>query len=154
MPLAHHFLGRLREQIDCDAFRKVIIKFNRDEIKDLKLWKRLLTKAATGISMSLVVARTPSHVCWSDACPFGIGGYSTSGQAWPIHIPGTSPLYGHPKINNLLNFLGMVVNVWLEIEDCPEPLQCIHALGTTPPQSVGSSLPQSSPPRPWHTKLT
>ncbi len=129
MPLARHFLGRLRERIDRDAFRKATIRFARDEIKDLKLWKRLLTKASEGISMNLIVARTPSCICWSDACPFGIGGYSTTGRAWRIQIPPSSLLYGHPKINNLLEFLGMVVNVWLEIEDASATHQCILALG-------------------------
>jgi hypothetical protein len=129
MPLARHFLGRLRNRIDRDAFRTATIYLARDELKDLKLWKRLLTKASHGISMNLIAARTPSCICWSDACPFGIGGYSITGRAWRIKIPQSSPLYGHPKINNLLEFLGMVVTVWLEIEDASSPHQCILALG-------------------------
>ena len=129
IPLSRHFLGRLRERIDREAFRKATITFSQDEIKDLMLWKRLLVKAADGISLNLVVARSPSRVCWSDACPFGMGGYSASGRAWRIRIPPSSPLYGHPKINNLLEFLAMVVNVWLEIEDSSDDHHCILALG-------------------------
>jgi hypothetical protein len=129
IPLSRHFLGRIRERIDRDAFRKATIKFSRDELKDLLLWKRLLVKAAAGISLNLIVSRSPSRVCWSDACPFGLGGYSASGRAWRIRIPPSSPLHGHPKINNLLEFLAMVVNVWLEIDDATEAHQCILALG-------------------------
>jgi hypothetical protein len=129
IPLSRHFLGRLRELIDRTAFRKATVRFPRDALKDLKLWKRLLTKAAAGISMNIIVARTPSRVCWSDACPVGLGGYSATGRAWRIRIPESSPLYGHPKVNNLLEFLGMVINVWLEIEDATEPHECILALG-------------------------
>jgi hypothetical protein len=58
-----------------------------------------------------------------------MGGYSASGRAWRIRIPPSSPLYGHPKINNLLEFLAMVVNVWLEIEDSSDDHHCILALG-------------------------
>jgi hypothetical protein len=56
IPLSRHFLGRLRELIDQTAFRKATVRFPRDALKDLKLWKRLLTKAAAGISMNLIVA--------------------------------------------------------------------------------------------------
>jgi hypothetical protein len=63
--------------------------------------------------MNLVVAREPDKICWSDACPFGLGGYSLSGRAWRLCIPKTSPIFGHKGINNLLEFLGMAVNIWL-----------------------------------------
>jgi hypothetical protein len=149
MPMARHFLGRLRDRLDRDAFRKATVKFAPDEVKDLKLWKRLLTKASIGISMNLIVARTPSRVCWSDACPFGLGGYSLSGRAWRIRIPPTSPLFGHPKINNLLEFLAMAINVWLECHDANSPLHCILALGDNT-SAIGwlfasSKFPSSSP---------
>jgi hypothetical protein len=40
-------------------------------------------------------------------------------------MPKTSPIYGHSTVNNFLEFLGMVVNVWLmcvEFTDCSESL--------------------------------
>jgi hypothetical protein len=129
MPMSRHFLGRLRERIDRNAYRQATVRFAQDEIKDLRLWKSLLTKASIGISMNLIVARQPSRVCWSDACPFGLGGYSLSGRAWRIQIPPSSPLFGHPKVNNLLEFLGMAINVWLECEDATLDHECILALG-------------------------
>jgi hypothetical protein len=129
MPMARHFLGRIRQRIDRDAFRKAFVTFARDELKDLQLWERLLTKAAAGISMNLIVIRDPTCVCWSDACPYGIGGYSLNGRAWRIRIPTTSPIFGSSKVNNLLEFLGMVINVWLECESSHDPHQCILALG-------------------------
>jgi hypothetical protein len=47
--------------------------------------------------------------------------------------PSGSSLFGHPGINNLLEFLGMVVNVWLESKSCTntmgEEYACILALG-------------------------
>ncbi len=46
-----------------------------------------------------------------------------------MQILSTSPLFGQAKANNLLEFLGMVVTVWLEIEAASSPHQCILALG-------------------------
>jgi hypothetical protein len=49
-----------------------------------------------------------------------------------MQIPSTSPLFGHAKVNNLLEFLGMVINVWLKWEDWEDgdnAHECILALG-------------------------
>lgn len=79
--------------------------------------------------MNLLVTRTPTKICWSDACPFGIGGYNLAGRAWRIQIPQSSPLAGHKGINNLLEFVGMAINIWLScLEDCGEQ-SCILAIG-------------------------
>ncbi len=129
MPMARHFLGRLRQRIDRNAFRQKFVHFHCVELKDLQLWKRLLTKAAKGISMNLITIHEPTCVCSSDTCPFGLGGYSVNGRTWQIRIPENSPIFGSPKVNNLLEFLAMVVNVWLECEDSQTDLQCILALG-------------------------
>lgn len=149
IPLSRHFLDRLRNLIDRHAFRTSGIPLSTDVIKDLKLWLTLLTKAARGISLNLVTVRRPTRVCWSDACPFGIGGYSTSGRAWRVQIPTTSSLFGHPGVNNLLEFLGMVINVWLECEDARNEHECILALGDNT-SAIGwlfssSKFPASSP---------
>jgi hypothetical protein len=59
--------------MDWDAFQQKFVQFACEELKDLKLWKRLLAKAAIGILMNLIVIRCPPCIFWSDACPFGIG---------------------------------------------------------------------------------
>jgi hypothetical protein len=51
-----------------------------------------------------------------------------SGRAWRIRIPKDSILYGSPLINNLLEFIGMAVNIWLECL-VAEANDCIMALG-------------------------
>ena len=79
--------------------------------------------------MNLVVAREPDKICWSDACPFGLGGYSLSGRAWRLCIPKTSPIFGHKGINNLLEFLGMAVNIWLACLESTGGEHCILAIG-------------------------
>lgn len=49
----------------------------------------------------------------SDSCPFEIGGFLLDDRAWRIRIPKSSPIYGQSTVNNFLEFIGMVVNVWL-----------------------------------------
>jgi hypothetical protein len=83
--------------------------------------KVLLKTANLGIPINLITKREPDgRICWSDACPFGIGGYSLLDRAWRIRIPETSPIRGHPGVNNLLEFIGMIVNVWFECLDNPD----------------------------------
>jgi hypothetical protein len=70
----------------------------------------------SGISINLIVTRRPSRLCWSDSCPFGIGGYSLlTGFAWRIRIPTGSVIYGLNLVNNLLEFLGVAINILLEL---------------------------------------
>ena len=79
--------------------------------------------------MNLIVTRRPSRICWSDSCPFGLGGFLLrSGRAWRLRIPKDSVLHGSAVINNLLEFLGMVVNIWLECLDS-DAQDCILAIG-------------------------
>jgi hypothetical protein len=99
-------------------------------MEDFKLWKVILIRVHAGVSINLIVTREPDRICWSDACPFGLGGYSISGRAWRLRLPLGHPLRGHPEINNLLEFTAMVVNVWLECLDAPDDAQpCVLAIG-------------------------
>jgi hypothetical protein len=104
----------------------------KDEpLADFVLWPSLLAKAHAGISMNLIVTRRPDRIVWYDSCPFGIGGFRLhNGRAWRIRIPSTSMLYGSNRINNLLEFLGMAVNIWLEcLNQAGDSHSCILALG-------------------------
>ena len=135
IPLTRHFLERIERTISRSDTRKTAtIELSDDVIRDLHLWRFFLTKANLGVSINLVTIRKPTRICWSDACPFGIGGYSlVTGRGWRVRIPSDSIIFGHPGINNLLEFLGMIVNVWLECKDCRatpgDPYPCILALG-------------------------
>jgi hypothetical protein len=82
--------------------------------------------------MNQMTIRRPSKICWSDSCPFGIGGSLISGRAWRICIPESSPIYGLDIANNVLEFLGMMVTIWLviiEYEETGSKQDCILALG-------------------------
>lgn len=56
------------------------------EIKDLKLWLLLLTTANQGISLNGLTLRQPTRITFSDTCPFGLGGFTSFGQAWRLKI--------------------------------------------------------------------
>jgi hypothetical protein len=116
IPLARHFLSRLWALLKTKTHGKARIRLSSDVIDDLKLWLDFLRSARTGISMNLIVTRQPSRLCFSDSCPYGIGGWNTRGRAWRIRIPQTSILYGNKKVNNLLEFLGMAINILLEVQ--------------------------------------
>ncbi len=86
VPEVHHFLSRLRE-LQQLATRRQSIRLSDDCREDLLLMLWFLKIARQGINMNLVAFRHPTHVYWSDSCPFGLGGYSDEGFAWRFKIP-------------------------------------------------------------------
>ena len=134
VPLTRQFMDRLQRTIaKSDTRKSSSVILSPEAIKDTTLWETFLPRTHQGISINLLVTRQPSRICWSDACPFGIGGYSlTTGSVWRVRIPKSSAIHGHLGINNQLEFLGMVVNVWLECKHFSatgEKHACILALG-------------------------
>jgi hypothetical protein len=82
--------------------------------------------------MNQMTIRKPSKICWSDSCPYGIGGFLLSGRAWRVRIPESSPIYGVDIANSVLELLGMAVTIWLVLIECEETgseEDCILALG-------------------------
>ena len=131
IPMARHFLSRIRQLTDSKSQGKSRLKVTPEVADDLRLWLLLLAAAQQGISINLIATRRPSRVLWSDSCPFGVGGYSlVTGFAWRILIPKNSVIYGNNRVKNLLEFLGMAINILLELQDCKaEDQDCILALG-------------------------
>jgi len=136
IPLGRHFLNGLRARIPSDSGRRSrtwsskLVKFNQDDLEDLRLWERLLTKANEGISMNLLTIRNPTHIAWSDSCPFGLGGYTLRGTAWRVRIDDRWSFRGDDSVNNLLEFLGMTVSILLMIRETqPDEEAVLLALG-------------------------
>jgi hypothetical protein len=111
IPLARHFLTRIRAAKNLRTNKKSWIKSTRLFLADPLLWLELLRRAKIGISMNLIVrTRQPNRICWSDSCPFGLGGFLLrTGRAWRIRMPKESVLCGSSLTNNLLKFIGMAV---------------------------------------------
>jgi hypothetical protein len=132
IPLARHFIKPLRDLLYPRRNPSKVIHLHSPERRCLRLWRKLLQRSHEGISMNRLVTRQPTHLMWSDSCPFGIGGFLlTSGRAWRIRIPKTSPIYGLQIANNWLEFLGMVINIWLQVQELQGSSKsaCILALG-------------------------
>ena len=110
MTQIHHFMSRLR-----DLLRKVSnrrsIKLTTSTRKDLELMITFLKTARSGIDMNLLVFRKPVKVYRSDACPAGLGGYSSDGNAWRWYIP--KELQFRASIN-LLEHMGSKVTPWID----------------------------------------
>ena len=134
IPLSRHFLNEVRRKclnVPRRANRQTV-RFTEEEIADLELWDKFLDSAHKGLSINLLVVRTPTRIAWSDSCPFGLGGYTLSGTAWRIKVPRDCPFYGDDTVNNVLEFLGMAISVLLLIEEAQEDNEihpCLLVLG-------------------------
>ena len=74
LPFSRHFMGRLRELLKPRRHKDCLVPIGREARADFALWQHILSRANKGVSMNLIVTRRPSRICWSDACPFGMGG--------------------------------------------------------------------------------
>ena len=131
IPLSRHFLNEIRRKC-LNVPRRATVRFTKEEIADLRLWEKFLDSAHKGLSINLLVVRTPTRIAWSDSCPFGLGGYTLSGTAWRIKVPRDCPFYGDDTVNNVLEFLGMAVSVLLLIKEAQadnEGHPCLLVLG-------------------------
>lgn len=62
----------------------------------------------------LLTVRTPTHLAWSDSCPYGLG--VTSSWAEPgesEYLAQEASFYGADEANNVLELLGMAINILL-----------------------------------------
>ena len=127
IPLSRHFLGRLRFAL-CRASAYRCTRLTAAEKHDLHWWKRLLDLAVHGVNLNLLVFREPNQITLSDACNYGISGFSVnSGRAWRFYIP--PHLRGKRHIN-FLEFLGNVITILLEIyEGRVRPGDCFLSIG-------------------------
>ena len=111
IPQLHHFMSRLRDLMWKAGGRR-FINLTEPTKKDLNLMLFFMDEARAGIDMNLLVFRKPTKVYRSDACPAGIGGYSSDGYAWRWYIP------DHLKFrasNNLLEHMGAIVTPWIDM---------------------------------------
>jgi hypothetical protein len=127
LPMSRHFLSRITF-IAAKAcyYKKIFLK--QQLLEDLQLWLKILEKLKEGISMNLLTFRPPDIYIWTDACEFGIGGYSSPrGRAWSWPIPIELQHRAHI---NLLEFIAATTGIWIEImEGGVEPQDCILAFG-------------------------
>jgi hypothetical protein len=81
------------------------------------------------MSLNLITYRRPSFLCWSDACPEGLGGFDHLGFAWRIQIPQEFREYVVEK-NNSLEFIASIVMIWQAVlYERISPEDCFLSLG-------------------------
>ena len=80
-PHSKYFLNRLRSLCKVTE-RTSWANVPKETNEDLKLWLEFLRNGRKGTSINNIVFRSSSTFHWADSCPFGLGGYSTSGRAW------------------------------------------------------------------------
>ena len=134
IPLSRHFLNEIRNKCLSTNRRNhnQSIRFSDEELRDLKLWDKFLDLANKGLSINVLVVRTPTRLAWSDSCPYGLGGYTLTGFAWRVRVPLDCPFYGDDTVNNVLEFLGMAVSILLLLEEAArenEKHPCLLVLG-------------------------
>ena len=131
IPLSRHFLNELRWRLEHrQKLKRASFRLSFSELEDLRLWRMFLAESNKGMSLNLLTVRTPTHIAWSDSCPYGLGGYLLTGQAWRIRIPKEASFYGADEANNVLEFLGMGINILLLIHFTkPGTFPCFLALG-------------------------
>jgi hypothetical protein len=78
--IMRYFLGRIRLVMTAwdtsHKTKKVERYLSSQVLEDLQLWKEtFLPVLSTWMSLNLITYRRPSFLCWSDACPEGLGGF-------------------------------------------------------------------------------
>jgi hypothetical protein len=112
IPLAQHFLGRLRKALYAASHCQSIC-LTDEQRDDLKQWLHFLEQAVNGISLNLLTFHRPTHIGCSDASEHGIGGFSaTTGIAWRWEIP--LKLWWRATLN-VLEYLVGYITLWMEI---------------------------------------
>jgi hypothetical protein len=118
--LSRYFLSRLRYRLQKNnkKWKKASIYLKPWEIEDLKLWKFFLTHLSTkGVSFNNVCFTKPSHITYSDACEWGLGGYTMNGTAWRFEIP------EHLRLRasiNLLEFMAAIITIKMSLLHDPK----------------------------------
>ena len=120
-----HFLSRLRQVRDRAKNRREI-RIPAAVGEDLELMQETLLLARRGINMNLLTYHLPSHVYRSDACPAGIGGYSSKGRVWRFKIP---PELQFRATLNFLEWIGCQIGPLIDLEERNlPPLSCILSM--------------------------
>jgi hypothetical protein len=142
--MGRYFLTRLRYRLQqYSTFRKnKRIKLLQWDIKDLKLWLFFLHHLShTGVSINNICLSAPSAITYSDACEWGIGGYTTHGNAWRYLLP--THLRGRASIN-MLEFIAAIVTIHLSITKDTHTTSHPHILAFTDSSSAAGWLYHST----------
>ena len=122
VPLSRHYLDNFRLRLK--SLKKTnpyqAQRLNKQELLDFELWLKIFAKAREGVSFNGLVYRKPTRMGFSDSCPFGLGGFTHGGRGWRLKVSPHLSAYGKDISNNLFEFLGMAITIWLSLIECRE----------------------------------
>ena len=122
VPLSCHYLDNFRLRLK--SLKKAnpyqAQRLSKQEELDFKLWLKILAEADQGVSLNGLVYRKPTRLGFSDSCPFGKGGFTHGGRGWRLKLSPQLAAYGKDVSNNLFEFLGMSITIWLSLIECHE----------------------------------
>jgi len=115
--LMRYYLNRLRNTLtnwQVTGHTKTVKRYlSSPVLEDLKLWQRsFLPKIKVGMSLNLTSFRRPTVISWSDACPSGLGGFDSLGNAWQFKLSLEDSIACKNQ-NNSLEFVAALITVWL-----------------------------------------
>lgn len=82
IPLSRHFLECLCICLILCNNDTSVFNLTTAEIGDYIIWLKFLLLTRKGISMNLLTIKNLTCLCFSDSCPFSLGGWAWSGVAW------------------------------------------------------------------------
>jgi hypothetical protein len=129
--ISRYFLTRLRYRLQqhIDRHKKYTIHLAPWDIEDLELWKFFITHVQSkGVSINNICNTSPSSIIYSDACEWGMGGYTTQGYAWRYYIPTHLQLRGSI---NLLEFMASIVTIEMSLQEDNHNCSHPHILAFT-----------------------
>ena len=97
-----------------------LLRLSNKEIEDVILWDILLEQAHQGIFMNGLVLRNPTRMGFFDSCPLGLGGFTYGGRDWRLKLNPALVAHENKVANNVLEFLGMALTLWLSLIECEE----------------------------------
>jgi hypothetical protein len=113
--ISRYFLTRLRYRLrmNNDKGKKYKIHLAPWDIEDLLLWQFFINHVqVTGVSINNICITQITSTTYSDACEWGMGGFTSQGHAWRYKIP--THLQLRASIN-LLEFMAAIITVDLSI---------------------------------------
>ena len=113
LPFSRYFLTRLRyRQKQAEKFFTSTL--SNSEKEDIILWKHLLHRSSSiGTRIDHITFSIPLSFAISDACPYGMGGFTSEGIAWRWQLP--TELLGKLSIN-LLEFIAAIVTIYMSLK--------------------------------------
>ena len=96
------------------------LQLTKEEREDAMLWDILLEQAHQGISMNGLVLQNPTFMEFSDSCPLGLGKFTYNGRGWRLKLNAALVAHSNDILNNVLEFLGMAITLWLSLIECEE----------------------------------